>query len=131
MSRTAAVNSRRDVRAGSYSTVARAVAKLTAADPTPSAFDKRRSMRRAQAAHVIPVSGTSTRRLPSPARVEEAAEAASAEPSAEVTAACVCAFLMTWTIVNPVADYRVNRRARKKFRPRAGRAERLPRSSDF
>src|SRR5215218_3300260 len=76
MSRTAAVNSPRDVRAGSYSTVARAVAKLTAADSTPSAFDRRRSMRRAHAAHVIPVSGTSTRRLASPAAaVEDAASA--------------------------------------------------------
>jgi hypothetical protein len=51
------------VRRASYTTVARPVVKLTLAALTPSAFESLRSMRRAQATHVMPVTGSSTRRL--------------------------------------------------------------------
>jgi hypothetical protein len=55
------------------------VAKLTLAALTPSAFWSLRSMRRAQAAHVIPVMGSSTRR-PSPAAVSLSAVADISRP---------------------------------------------------
>src|ERR1017187_2011194 len=48
-------------RLGSYSTVAVEVAKFTLARSTPAVFPSFRSMVRAQAAHVIPETGRSTR----------------------------------------------------------------------
>src|SRR5918998_6063618 len=47
----------RSIRAGSYWTVARSVARFTFASATPSARDRYRSMRFTQLAQVIPTTG--------------------------------------------------------------------------